>query len=382
MSQEQPNQPKPEKQTPPTPTPKTVTAKSGTGFQKVTQTLQETWKRTQPVVQTKSINALRGTIKLLQGTVKKLEAQPPPAPQPPTFTSPSAATLPPETPASTQPSTITAAPEATPTLPPTQAKAPRLQPVPQKQSFWTILGVLFANLPVWWKAALGKIRTRLPESVNQKLPNDTLLTGAIAALFIFLFWATSVLSPGKPPQIASVPPASPTAPTEVTLPPEVIVPPEAIASPEIVVPPGVQAPPELTAPSSPKPVATISPPPPVLTPEQNLIAAIQNQVAQITSQYADGLIQAIQANFPGSLLTVKVSDDWYTFDSSKQDNLATDMWHRAQKLDFRKLEISDSQGSLVARTPVVGSNMVILKRALVLNDGNKETDSLNEESPA
>ena len=131
------------------------------------------------------------------------------------------------------------------------------------------------NIPVWWKAALTKIRTLLPQSVNQKLSNDTLLTGAIAALFIFLFWVSSILSPGKPPQIAEFPPLSD----------------------EVIVPADVTAPPELTAPSSPESVAIIPPPPPVLTPEQNLIAAIQNQVGQITSQYADGLIQAIQAQF-------------------------------------------------------------------------------------
>jgi len=47
-----------------------------------------------------------------------------------------------------------------------------------------------------------------------------------------------------------------------------------------------------------------------LTPEQNLIASIENQVAEITDSYADGLIQSIQANFQGSL-TIKVGDDWY-----------------------------------------------------------------------
>jgi len=37
-----------------------------------------------------------------------------------------------------------------------------------------------------------------------------------------------------------------------------------------------------------------------LTPE-NLIASIENQVAEITDRYADGLIQSIQANFQGSV---------------------------------------------------------------------------------
>lgn len=317
MSQEQPQQPEPKKQTPPTPTPK---GQSGEALQKVTQTLQQTWSRVQPVLKTQSANALRGIANLLSGTGKKQEIKPPTSPQtPPT-------------------------PEGTAT-PTRGTKTPGFQSAAPTQSFTAKLAVFLTNLPVWWKAALGKIRSRLPASVNQKLPNDTILSGAIAALFILLFWATSVLSPANPPQIAEVPSPSPIEPTEVAAPP-------------------IETPAELSAPSQPESVAIIPPPPPVLTPEQNLIAAIQNQVADITSQYADGLIESIQANFIGSILTVKVSNDWYSFDSAKQDSLAADMWNRAKQLDFSKLEIADSEGVLLARSPVVGSNMVILKRGL------------------
>ncbi|MFB2967449.1 hypothetical protein ACE1CD_00615 [Aerosakkonema sp. BLCC-F183] len=318
MSQEQPQQPEPKKQTPPTPTPK---GQSGEALQKVTQTLQQTWSRVQPVLKTQSANALRGITNLVGGTGKKQEIKPPTSPQtPPT-------------------------PEGTAT-PTKGTKTAGFQSAPPTQSFTAKLAVFLTNLPVWWKATLGKIRSRLPASVNEKLPNDTILSGAIAALFILLFWATSVLSPPNPPQIAEVPSPSAIAPTEVTAPPP------------------IEAPAELSAPSEAQPVAIIPPPPPVLTPEQNLIAAIQNQVVEITSQYADGLIESIQANFIASILTVKVSNDWYSFDSAKQDSLAADMWNRAKQLDFSKLEIADFEGVLLARSPVVGSHMVILKRGL------------------
>lgn len=412
MSQDQPKQPEPKKPTPPTPTPKSQTGSAQTGFQKAIATLDQTWKRVQPALKTQTAKVLRGTLRVLQGTAEKQKAKPTPTVQPPADTLPSAATSPPETAAppsitvieipqaTTQPaataeptSEVVPAAKETPkvtTTPPaaTAQPTPKVVKTVQKPSNWEKLRVILANLPIWWKAALAKIRTRLPESVNRKLPNDTLLTGAIAALFILLFWATSILSPGKPPEVAKIPPAPPTPPPELTVPPEVATAPEVIPSPELTVPPEVAAapeetpvaevtppqevkvpenpaPPELTAPKPPQLVEISAPPAPVLTPEENLIASIQNQVGEIAGGYADGLIRSIQANFPASLLTVKVADDWYNFDPEKQDNLATDMWRRAQEFDFSKIEITDTQGRLLARNPVVGSNMVIVKRQLL-----------------
>lgn len=242
-----------------------------------------------------------------------------------------------------------------PTPPGTKTSASKVQPKPEVQSFWVRLRVFVTTFLVWWNAALAKVRTRLPESVNRKLPNDTVLSGAIAGLFILLFAAISILSPGKAPEAATVQPD--TLPAR-----EIAVSPEVTASPEANLPPAIEAPAELTAPSAPEAVETIAVPPPVLTPEQSLIAAIQQQVAQLTGEYADGSIESIQANFQDNFLSVKVSDNWYTFAPAKQDSIAADIWRRAQQLEFNKLEMFDNRGSLVARSPVVGSNMVILLR--------------------
>lgn len=246
---------------------------------------------------------------------------------------------------------------------------------------------------VWglWTAFLTKVRQILPESVRQKLPNDTVLTGAIALVLVLIFWVNSLLSPGKPPQIAEVPPTVPSTPPELTAPLEVTIPPEAIppeetpvaeipipteiATPtetpvftpvpeEEKVASGIKAPAELTEPKPPQLIETLPPPAPILTPEQNLIAAIQNQVANIAGEFANGLIVAIQADFPNNFLSLQVANDWYTYDSAKQDQLAAEMWQRSQELDFQKLEIKDVQDRLVARSPVVGSNMIIWQRKL------------------
>jgi len=101
-----------------------------------------------------------------------------------------------------------------------------------------------------------------------------------------------------------------------------------------------------------------------LTPEQNLIASIQNQVAEVSDRFAEGLIKSIKANFPRSSLTISVSNEWYNLKSSQQNQLAAKMFQRSQELDFYSLEITDSRGRLIARSPVVGNEMIIFQRYL------------------
>jgi ABC-type molybdenum transport system ATPase subunit/photorepair protein PhrA len=54
----------------------------------------------------------------------------------------------------------------------------------------------------------------------------------------------------------------------------------------------------------------------------------------------------------------------YELSGDRQNKLADEMLKRAQELDFSKLEITDIQGTLLARSPVVGPNMIILQRAI------------------
>ena len=300
MSQDKP------KSQPPSPEPEA--GQSETTVEKETQTFQKTWNRVQVILKAQSIKALRGTIQVLEGVLVKLEVDA------------SAATLPQGTTGET-PS-------------------------------------LFGNLRMGWSAALAKIRSLLPENLNQLL-SDTALTGIIAGIAVIVVWISSALLPGKPPEVANVPPSEPPVPSvNITTPPELTAP----ASPQpIEVIPSSEPVPTSTAPEPvPTPTPTLE-----LTPEQNLIASIENQVAEITNHYADGLIQSIQANFQGSSLTIKVSDDWYNLKQSQQDKLTAQMLERSKELDFSHLEITDPQGTLLARSPVVGTDMVILKRQII-----------------
>lgn len=264
------------------------------------KTAQATKIQSLSFLKAQSINALRGTIGLLEGIVDKLETEP--VRMPPLRT-------------------------VTP--------VPMLQdssiPVATKPKLLDRILPSFSFVEAFWDKTLAKIRLLLPSTWSEKL-SDWMLTGAIALVLVLLLVTTAALLPETEAQVAKAPPNS------------------------------IEAPPELKAPQPPQPVEVEPPPVPELTPEQSLIAGIQNQVAEITSKYGNGLIQSIEANFEDSRLVVKVSDGWYALKESGQNKLADEVLSRANELDFSKLQILDLKGTLLARNPVVGTNMVILKR--------------------
>lgn len=100
-----------------------------------------------------------------------------------------------------------------------------------------------------------------------------------------------------------------------------------------------------------------------LTPEQSLIASIQGQVSEISDRYISTLVQSVQPNFRSSRLVVQVGEGWYQLSPQQQDQLSNELWARSQELDFINLHLRDPNGMLIARSPVVGSSMVILKRS-------------------
>ncbi len=152
---------------------------------------------------------------------------------------------------------------------------------------------------------------------------------------------------------------------------------ETISQPEIETPPVIEkTPPQEEIGSKPdetpeKEELEITPPPIPLTPEETLIAAIQNQVGEISLNLKDSssenptfaeIIESIQANFLNSNLTIKINNDWYSLEKKQQNKLAAEILQRSQELDFTHLEITDLQGKLIARNPVVGTEMIIFKR--------------------
>ncbi|MEO8890227.1 MAG: hypothetical protein ABI417_01620 [Coleofasciculaceae cyanobacterium] len=280
------------------------------------KTAQATKTRSPSFLKAQSINALRGTIGLLEGIVEKLEAEPVPSIAPVRITE---QVLQDSIVTTVTPEVVPDSPTVTPT------------PVATKPKLLDRILPSFGKVEVFWDKTLAKIRLLLPSTWSEKL-SDWMLTGAIALVLVLLLVTTATLLPETEAQVAKAPPNS------------------------------IEAPPELKAPQAPQLLEVEVPPAPELTPEQSLIAGIQNQVAEITSKYGDGLIKSIEANFGDSRLVVKVGDGWYALKESGQNKLADEVLSRANELDFSKLEIVDLKGTLLARNPVIGPNMVILKR--------------------
>jgi hypothetical protein len=166
--------------------------------------------------------------------------------------------------------------------------------------------------------------------------SDLVLTGIFAVIFLVTIGITTFLFiPTSSTQVAIVTPVE-----EVTKPTPVIEP-------------------------KPKPTPIRE-----LTPEESLLVAIEKQFSEISvsvkntkdKNIVSQLIKPILANFRTSDLTLKISDVWYSLENSQQDKLAADILQRSQELNFTHLKIVDSQEKIIARSPVVGNEMIIFQR--------------------
>ncbi|GAP97402.1 DNA segregation ATPase FtsK/SpoIIIE and related proteins [Leptolyngbya sp. NIES-2104] len=238
-----------------------------------------------------------------------------------------------------------------------------------------------------WKKLLTLIRDRLPADLNGKF-GDRTLSGILIGSIVVLFWFTSSLfssKPAQPVQVATRPPvtipAEPTQfPTDLSAPETAL---EVVSAPVIEEPvaeipveePIIEAPveepiaevPPVVEPS-PEPIVELSPEPspePELTPEQKQIAAIQTQVMEISDRFIGGLVTSVEPQIDRDRLKVRVSEDWYRFSSDQQDRFANELWEKSQSIELPKLEITDAQGALIARPPIVGDSMIILQRKAV-----------------
>ena len=224
----------------------------------------------------------------------------------------------------------------------------------------------FAQVQQFWSAILAPIRFLLPRRLSAKL-YDLGLTGIIAGLLAVIIGSTTLFS-SPPPQVAIIPPepvpvvTTPEPEPTITNPPELIAPAEESKPTEVIPTPEIEVTPTPEIEVTPIPEEVEPTPKVELTPEQSLIASIQEQITQEGDSISDGLIQSVQANFAGSSLVIQVKDDWFSLGQSEQDKLAQKLLNQAQQLDFTHLEITDLQKTLLARSPVVGTNMIIFKR--------------------
>lgn len=125
----------------------------------------------------------------------------------------------------------------------------------------------------------------------------------------------------------------------------------------------LKIPDELTAPM---PASQLEPAPPPLTPEQRLIAALQERIKTISEEYAaDEIVSTVRIDFARNHLDVELMDRWYDLDEAEQDQLATDLRDRGQQFDFYDIDVVDATGQLVARPATIGDAMIIVRRVWI-----------------
>lgn len=99
-----------------------------------------------------------------------------------------------------------------------------------------------------------------------------------------------------------------------------------------------------------------------LTSEQIAIAKIQTQVSEVANQYGESLLGSVQTNFKRGRLIVALNDGWYKLEPNQQTQLVNDLQTRSQSLNFKKLFVADAENHLIARTPVTGNEVIILRQ--------------------
>jgi hypothetical protein len=81
----------------------------------------------------------------------------------------------------------------------------------------------------------------------------------------------------------------------------------------------------------------------------------------IANSLVDDAIVSIRPN--GSSLTITLSDAWYRSSEDTQTKLTNSLLITTQGQGYSQLRLEDTEGSLIARNPVVGEGMIILQRA-------------------
>lgn len=171
----------------------------------------------------------------------------------------------------------------------------------------------------WWNLVLPQVQRRLPAPWSTRL-SKPVLTGIAVSVLALLLWLPNTFS-AKAPSSAEAP----------------------IDSIET-------------------PVAQTQPAPPAATIDPEQRAKIQERLAQVTEPYGEALIQRVQLSPNQSRLTVQIADAWYQLSPDIQDQLSSALLKRSQQLKFPTLEIQDSEGTLLARSPVVGSKVIVFQR--------------------
>lgn len=230
-----------------------------------------------------------------------------------------------------------------------QEQLRQLEAAQQRDGLSLDLGEVLAATPPGrlWRALLAPLR---------RLPGLGRLPGTVLSLLLVLLLGGlgtggTLLWRNRPAPVIRVPLPEPES-TVLTPEPETGLLPEPDIAPPVVEP-------KLKSPLTPE-----LPPEPepqlVLSPQEQLIEDIQSRLNQVGDRTAPNLLQSVRASFRTGRLTLQLDSAWSGLESGQRQTLADDLWQAAREMGFRRLELVDADERAIARSPVVGSGMLLL----------------------
>ncbi|MCX5962769.1 MAG: hypothetical protein NT070_06375 [Cyanobacteria bacterium] len=120
---------------------------------------------------------------------------------------------------------------------------------------------------------------------------------------------------------------------------------------------------EIAPSTPPKPVSQnpVSQPSEIQNPESSRRLQLRKNLDIIADSLVNQAIVSIRPS--GRNLTITLSDAWYQSTEDTQTKLTNSLLVTTQGQGYSNLRLEDTEGSLIARNPVVGEGMIILQRA-------------------
>lgn len=120
---------------------------------------------------------------------------------------------------------------------------------------------------------------------------------------------------------------------------------------------------EIAPSTPPKPVSQnpVSQPSEIQNPESSRRLQLRKNLDIIADSLVNQAIVSIRPS--GRNLTITLSDAWYRSTEDTQTKLTNSLLVTTQGQGYSNLRLEDTEGSLIARNPVVGEGMIILQRA-------------------
>lgn len=252
-----------------------------------------------------------------------------------------------------------------------------------------------AIVPAWkngvvpnWNKGIKLLKQRLPANLQEL--TERFLTVAVITTVVVIYWLFSSLTSGKPavakqPAVSAKPVLTrpvPTRPVPQPMTQRPMVQPSVAPAPIIkptvqpsmapapAMKPTVVAPTVVAQPIVPVPQPQVATKPPMVVAEPVTVpspgidlAEIQAKLSSEVASLGDGLVDSVKTANENRQLKVSLGSGWDNLSGADQEEVAQKLWGRSQKLDFKKIELFNGNNTLVARSPVVGTKVIMLQKS-------------------